>query len=642
MKDALLIQQSDGVHAYLLSATLADHAAYCRRFDFDYWPIFGTALTGKDACRHAFWNKVSLLRKAVEAGYRYIVWLDSDCWIEDDRRDLRDACPEDGLGLVWHGKGEWVEGPECYDHWNCGAVYVGNGVQAERLLKQWWNSPDDGHCWHDQHAFNVHAVPGYEKLWRKPAPITKLGFEWNAVPFEPFAHERPVVAAWHGYSHLIEERLNAMQAYMQARKLRRMAEGASLEEACQKAEFCMQNGNLEGALRFFERVEALGEANTNVLRQKAACLYTMKRFAEAAGCYQRILETEPESAPIWQTLSSCYDYLGEHEKNGEAIREAERLAPMYSLVMHNKMLWQLRDGQWEAGFAKMNWQYLLRERIAQYPTPEWHGEPVKTLWVWSEQGIGDTIMLSRFLRETDFPCEKIVWQVQKPLVSLLQAQNWPGIEIVPAEPEKGVRWGFDAHIGMFSLPNLPVFRPYTPEKVCGKPYLVAPPEKVAEWSRLISNPDGALKIGFSWAGSAGHGNNIHRNLRADLFDEIVKTPGTDWYSLQWGIEIPNEVINDTPEVCFVGHACSNMAETAGIIANLDLVITVDSAIAHLAGAMGKPVWCLISKSSDWRWLLDREDTVWYDSVRLFRQKELGDWQEVMERVEAALQEKIAR
>ena len=148
------------------------------------------------------------------------------------------------------------------------------------------------------------------------------------------------------------------------------------------------------------------------------------------------------------------------------------------------------------------------------------------------------------------------------------------------------------------------------------------------------------RAGFSWAGGHEHGNHATPTAQAILFDGTVKTPDTRWYCLQYGMEIDQATIDDTPEVTFIGNEPQDMADVAGILANLDLVITVDSAIAHLAGALGVPCWVLVSKSSDWRWLTEREDTVWYDSMRLFRQKTLGDWPEVMERVTTAIEEKI--
>lgn len=639
MNDALLIQQADGKHSYLLNLTIKDHADYCRRYGFDYWPIYGTALTNENASRHAFWNKVALLRKGMEAGYKYVVWLDSDCWIADDTRDLREACPEDGFGLVWHGKAEWPESSDCYDHWNCGAVYVGNGANAERLLKQWWKSPDEGHFWHDQHAFNRFAVPYFERTWKSSAPIKKLGYEWNAVPFEEFACERPVVAAWHGYCHDIGQRLDAMTAYINAAKMRRMVEGCDVIEACQKADYCASVGNFDGAAQFFARARELGQESPDFLREYATCLIQMKRWGDAVPLLKEAVEAEHENGLLWRMLSGCYDFLGEHRLNSDALYHARKYSPDSPGVMLNTAFYYLRGGAWDAGFNLLKWDFAHGGRTMRHPSPEWAGWSCRRLFVWAEQGLGDTIMLYRFVLDLaeDHDIEEIVLEVQPPLVPLLK-DACPKVKIVPQSPDKSIFWEFEGHIGLFSLPAIFHTTPENVGEAC--PYLSAPPEKVAQWAERL--PDaGNLRVGFSWAGSQGHGNNVNRNMQAELFDDLVQTPRTEWYSLQHGIQIPQESVDTTPEVTWIGRECQDMADTAGILANLDLVITVDSAIAHLAGAMGKETWILLSKSSDWRWLLEREDSVWYKSVRLFRQKTLGDWGEVMERVEAALKERVS-
>lgn len=983
MNDAILLQQASGVHTHLLNLTIRDHSAYCQRHNFDYLPMFGDVLHGPDAKRHAFWAKCAMLRRAAEQGYQYIVWLDSDTWIEDGDIDLRTACPEDGLGMVWHGKDRWPEGPECYNHWNCilpsqpvrgqfvgaskarysgqcveiltvsgmrltvtaghpvitakgtidagllnegddllhysgerdrsrvsvgehekdappvaeeifrslkeiafstsarselvrsvidfhgdakffngnvdivgtygqlwrdiiadrsqrltqrefvrtrndksallssgafhqlirrpfhtgkcflgvsdlgsatfdrhilpservgfgkrsqyysardqffsnsrlsgfviegnlldrdarvvrsnnlvnvinedfqsersrslsksrgllhpvkqlrprhsesvgkflsrnsgqihtdkivkikrfhydgpvydfetkdgviiadnllisncGAIYVGNGIEAKRLLKVWWSSDDEGHCWHDQHALNRNAIPAYERLFRKPAPIRKLGCEWNAVPFAPFHHERPVVAAWHGWHYDIEKRAEAMQAHMQAARTRQMVEHCGLDEALQKADYCLQGGAYQNAAAFFAKAEELGGASTPEFYYRYAHAFTRDwKHAEAADIIRRALEMDPQNGQLWQFLGMCYDTLGEHELNREAQEKAARYYPGHPVMLHNLSLFLLRDGEWDRGFELMQWSYLIRERIARDPTPEWAGrysaDPDATLLVWSEQGIGDTLMLSRYVPRIDAftTVPYILLEVQKPLQSLLAAQCWSGVTVVARPDDNSNPWEFDAHIGMFTLPRV---LGADVENTSGMPYLKAPADKVEQWRtritpRTISVGEktltGPMRIGFSWAGSAGHGNNHHRNAYAELFDTMSLLPDTKWYCLQRDIVITDEMKADNEHITFIGDEFEDMADTAGALANLDLVITIDSAIAHLAGALGVPCWVALSKSSDWRWLLNRDDTPWYDSVKLYRQVSLGDWQSVFVRIESALKERLAQ
>jgi len=644
--DTLLIQQATGPHVHLLNLVLPEHAAYCQRWDIDYWPVIGSALAGRDKDRHSFWNKVALIRRGMDAGYSNVVWLDSDCYVADPEIDIREACEPNTVGMVRHEKPEWPEHKDCYSHFNAGAIYCGAGPDSKRLIEMWWKSPDDGHFWHDQHALNRHAIPGYEKLTRKDAPLRTLGYEWNAVPIEPFDHPKPIVRAWHGWHSDMSVRIDAMTAFIAENKLRIMLERCSDAEACQKADFCLGTGQFDKAVRFFKRAEELGVSGSDFYGEFGRAHSKAHQWREAAEKYRKALDDTPDKAALWAALASCCDFLGEHEQNGEALKKAESLAPGWPHVMHNKTLWQLRDGQWSEGFDGFKWQYLINERVARVPGPEWNFELAPRLFVWAEQGLGDTIMLSRFVRDIDETLVgKVIFEVQPPLAELFAAQCWPRVEVVPKIEQTGVPYKFDAHIGTFTLLNR--FQP-KPDDDSQQPYLKVPAERVEKWAARMATADTRcndapcpLRIGFSWAGSQAHGNNANRNLTPNYFNGLFPTTETAWYCLQRDLVISEDDKDDTPQVkAWIGDEFEDMADTAGALANLDLVITVDSAIAHLCGAMGTPCWTLVSKSSDWRWLVDREDTPWYSNMRLFRQRELGNWSEVIGRVQDALKETI--
>lgn len=149
---------------------------------------------------------------------------------------------------------------------------------------------------------------------------------------------------------------------------------------------------------------------------------------------------------------------------------------------------------------------------------------------------------------------------------------------------------------------------------------------------------GKLRIGLAWKGARDHGNDCHRSIREpELFDNLIETPGTEWWVLQTDIVVPEETkAEGMGQVTFVGDELVDWTDTAAAIWACDLIVTVDTAIAHLAGALGVECWLLLSKSSDWRWLLDREDTVWYPKTRLFRQERLDEWEPVLARVQEEL------
>lgn len=630
--DSIIIQQATGAHTYMLNLTVKDHANYCLKHKFDYLPLYADALTGKDKDRHAFWNKVYLIRKAISDGYRYVIWLDSDCYIADDTVDLRDVCPDDGYGLTWHKSDNWdTWGENLYDHHNMGAIYCGVGERSKLLTELWWESSDFEHVWHDQHAFNKDALKKYRIRTLADPPITQLGYEFNST--REFNAEKPVVAAWHGYGTM-EQRIFAMQTFIQDNKARLMIDGCSIEEAAQKASFCLNVGNLDNALMYYKKAEELGCESVEFLTAYANCYIHMHRWQEAIPLLKKVLDKDPDNGNVWRMLSGSYDMIGEHELNREMALQAVKCSPLAPSAMLNKTFTDLRAGDWKTGFKNYEWEFIAGTRTKRYITKEWDGKPCKTLFVWCEQGLGDTIMLYRFVKDIKnlFDVQNIIFEVQTPLVKLFQSQADKGIHVVERLYDRAIPWEFDEHIGMFSLPAL---MDATVESIemMAKSYI----KQDFHWWAPQSDGD-ELKIGFSWEGNPDHGNSCNRNTQAYYFDDLVKFSGTKWYSLQRDVEIPDAVKESTPEVTWIGDDFKDMYDTACALSNLDLVITIDSAIAHLAGAMGKTVLLLLSKSSDWRWLIDRIDTPWYPSVKIIRQKTLGDWEEVFDKVTVILKE----
>ena len=627
--NAVLIQQASGVHSNLLNLTSKDHSEYCAKHNIDYWCIFGDTLAKED---HPFWNKVELALKALDEGYEYIIWLDADTYIADDTYDLRDACPQNGIGVVWHGKEEWPEHEDCYDHFNTGVFYLNACSLVKRFLTEWRETPDDGHFWGDQHSFNKVAKGILRSV------IHTVDYKFNSVPFEQFRSDAPVVAAWHGYQRNIFLRMDAMQEFITEVKLRKYIAYCDRQTAGENAIKYREAGQFDLALRFFERAAELGEDSEFFYRELASLFIKKKDHVTASNILVHLVKMNPEEGEYWRMLSGCADFLGENEAGDRALKRAEKLLPNSPEVITNRAFWNLRNGYWATGFRQLKFDFMTGNRKIRFPEDSCYvdGDDANTrIFIWAEQGLGDTIMFSRFLKS--FPADSnLICEVQPPLLSLM-SHNFPGIRFVPQNPYRSINFSFGYHCGMFSLPDM--FQA-TPEGVQEniKADIKCNPEKSEEWKQKIKLDPFKINIGFSWAGSPGHAGNHNRNTEAGYFDDLVEIPNTNWICLQRDIEIPQEVVDNTPEVQFIGHLPEDMDDVAGIIDNLDIIITVDSAIAHLAGAMGKKCIVLLSKASDWRWLLDRNDTVWYDNVRLVRQKELGNWQEVFDQVPALIEE----
>ncbi|HWY86690.1 MAG TPA: glycosyltransferase family 9 protein, partial [Gemmataceae bacterium] len=295
----------------------------------------------------------------------------------------------------------------------------------------------------------------------------------------------------------------------------------------------------------------------------------------------------------------------------------------------------LTRGQFQRGWAEYEWR-LKRVSLAwPYTQPQWTGEDLagKTILLRSEQGLGDTI---QFIRFAPMPAQggAIVLLRCPPELTRL-VTGMPGIKgLVPMDQPPPL---CEFQCPLLSLPF--VLGTELPSIPTAVPYLVPEPALVRAWREKLDMHGQGFRVGLVWAGTALHKNDRNRSLPLRGLSAMAAIANVLYVSLQVGA--PAAQLAAPPagmKIVDVGTQLTDFADTAAVIANLDLVITVDTAVAHMAGAMGKPVWTLLSKVADWRWLLDREDSPWYPTMRLFRQKTRGDWAELMGRVAAALAE----
>jgi hypothetical protein len=270
--------------------------------------------------------------------------------------------------------------------------------------------------------------------------------------------------------------------------------------------------------------------------------------------------------------------------------------------------WRLRSGALDG----------LHEREA----PLWTGEALagRRLLVWAEQGLGDTLQFVRYAALLAGQGVDVVVEVQPELERLVR-QSLPQVEVVA----RGQRLPqFDVHAPLMSLPHLLHTRLDTiPAEV---PYLFA--EEAAD---RLGARDGRLRVGLVWAGNPQHKNDRRRSLNPNVLAPLSSLRDIQWFSLQPGTTTPPplDLVDLTADL-------TDFADTAALLMQLDLVVTVDTSVAHLAGALGRPVWILLPYAADWRWLVERSDSPWYPSARLYRQSAPGDWPSVVERLRADL------
>lgn len=370
-----------------------------------------------------------------------------------------------------------------------------------------------------------------------------------------------------------------------------MALGMDVDEALRLAVERHRSGDLAGAETGYRAVLDAGE-HPGALRNLAVLLETTERTDEARALYGRWAARVPESAAVWQTLGNFHRFTGELEAAERAYRRAMELDPALRQVQADLGLVLLAQGRFAEGWPLYEQRpRRLRTAARRLSFPEWMGEPLagKRLFVWSEQGYGDQIMMARFVRELG---AAHVTLTCAPGLARLFAQL--PAEIVPLAEELQAQ----AHDYWVLPMSIPAKLGVTEATIPNAPYLTAPARTGGE-------------IGVMARGNPAYAWDRSRSPPEAIRAELLALPGA--VSLEPG---------DTGAVDF--------QDTAEIVAGLELVITSDTSVAHLAGALGKPTWLLLSDHGlDWRWMRGRADSPWYPSLRLYRQPRAGDWASVV-------------
>jgi hypothetical protein len=312
---------------------------------------------------------------------------------------------------------------------------------------------------------------------------------------------------------------------------------------------------------------------------------------------------------------------------------ALRLEPEGVDARFSRGLIHLTLGRFPEGWPGYEWRCRRPEWTKAYPhalpSPRWQGEPLRgrTLLVHHEQGFGDTLQFVRYLPLAKAQGGRILFEVPAALRPLVRGVAGAD-EVLELSPSGPTRVPHDLHVPLLSLPGL---CGTTLESIPARvPYLFADPEKAA--SRAERLGAGGLKVGIVWSGSRWTSRLAEKSCPAAHLLGLAATPGTRWVALQKEIPAEELAAARAAGVACWGPGLGDFDETAAAVAGLDLVIAVDTAVAHLAGAMAKPVWVLLPQQADWRWLLDRTDSPWYPTMRLYRQERSGGWAEVVARV----------
>jgi tetratricopeptide (TPR) repeat protein len=405
-------------------------------------------------------------------------------------------------------------------------------------------------------------------------------------------------------------------------------------------------GHMTEAIACFDRMITLRPDQEAGYVLRADTLFFMGRFQDAVAAYDQVVPFLPGDAPIATNRGAALQWSGRFE---EALAEYDRataLDPNYALAWGNKGILMMTLGDLPNGLPLYEWRWRIFPpgHKREMGRPPWLGDTEiagKTLFVYWEQGLGDTLHACRYASLAAKAGARVILEVQKPLFDVMRTLD--GVSELLSEGDKTPE--HDLHCPVMSLPL--AFGTTIESIPAEVPYLRADPEAAAQWSRRLAGLHGR-RIGLVWAGGARIGAaevltaDQRRSVPLTALAPLAAIPGCTFISLQVGP--PSEQAARPPAgMPLHDHtdALRNFADTAALIANLDLVISVDTATAHLAGAMGTPVWLLNRFDTDWRWLLDRTDSPWYPTMRIFRQPRPGDWASVVQSLAEALREFVA-
>jgi tetratricopeptide (TPR) repeat protein len=433
----------------------------------------------------------------------------------------------------------------------------------------------------------------------------------------------------------------------------------------------------EEALHSYDRALGINPQDISSLKDRGAALITLKRGEEALTCFDRALAIKPGDpylvfkrgsalvlANRYEEALECFDQafavaegdadalddrgnvLAALQRHAEALASYDHalaIAPDSAKAHWNRALTLLRMGDFDQGWKEYEWRWKVNAswvRSHDFP-PQllWLGDrPIegRTILIHAEQGFGDTIQFARYVPLVAALGAEVILEVQPQLKMLLS-----GLEGAAKVIGKGEQLPpFDLHCPLLSLPL--AFKTRLETIPAKTPYVTAAEERAVTWASQLPN-SGLPRIGLVWGGNPEFEGDKTRSVGLAPLMPLLSAPGFQFISIQKDLRSGDaEILQKFPQVIYLGDKLKDFSDTAAIMSRLDLTISSDTAPVHLAGALGRPVWVLLQRTPDWRWMLEREDNPWYPSARLFRQRTAGDWDGVIGQVGAALNSRDIR
>lgn len=407
----------------------------------------------------------------------------------------------------------------------------------------------------------------------------------------------------------------------------------------------MQLGHPFDGILNIERAIDLEPQSAEYHSNKGAALFNMDEMELALESYTKAISIRPKFPEALMNIGNLLRFNGRYSEAINYYQDSIAARPEYVEAHLGLSFSQLSSGDYLNGWKEFEWRWKTNQMVPRgLKIPEWNGEPLdgKTILIYGEQGFGDSLQFMRYApflksRQSTSGAPTVYVEVRAPLARIMKSLNWngygvDGIYSFGEELPKGI----DYAVAVMSLPRI---LGTTVDNIPNKPYLTADKHRAAVWDDKLSHLPPGLKVGICWAGMSRPGHpeaaNIdkRRSTSLDTFAPVALVPGVSWVSLQKGP--PSSQVNQPPRGMTIGdwtEELDDFYDTAALIDRLDLVISVDTAVVHLAAALGKPTWLLSRWDGCWRWLGQREDSPWYPSLRQFSQPAPGDWKSLMQTV----------
>ncbi|MCP4330770.1 MAG: tetratricopeptide repeat protein [Alphaproteobacteria bacterium] len=394
-------------------------------------------------------------------------------------------------------------------------------------------------------------------------------------------------------------------------------------------------GDKAAALKSYRKAQELEPEKITIINNLGVILRELGEIEESALCFENARKIAPQDVRILRNLAHSYRLCGRMDDALRHLDQAVAIDPDNAGARFSRATTLLMSGDYGRGWDEYEWCWQAEGgKPRSLPQPRWDGLPdrAQTLLLYHDQGYGDTIQFSRFIAQARERMGRVIVECPERLAKLMRTVD--GVDEVVTSTKN---LSFDTHSPIISLGRLIDARLETVGT--GVPYMRADTAQIQEWASRLREP--GMRVGLVWAGNPRQPRDRVRSTELAALAPLGTVKSVSLYILQKEPGPGRKDLQNPPpglNLIDLGKDVGDFATTAALIHRLDLLITVDTVTAHLAGAIGCPVWTLLSREADWRWLVDRADSPWYPTMRLFRQEQFGDWSAVMEEVRSALEE----